>query len=132
MRITEDLPSFSAVGSPSTANLSIPITATYAAIYLEHRHGAGAALATKAEIAANLGNIKLVVDGTVLWNISAANLIKLNDFYGIPQADGILPLMFARPYFEDVLAQDNFALGTAGLRNATLEVEIVAGVTTLN
>lgn len=128
MRLLDDLPSFSAVAAGETANLSIPVTATYAAIHIEHRHGAGSALATKAEIAANLGAIRLVVDGTVLWNITAANLIKLNDYYKFIWEDGVLSLVFSRPYFEDVLAQDNFALGTADIRNATLEVEIKSGV----
>ena len=123
------LPSFNAVAPGQVASVALPLTQDYTAVYLDLVHGAGSTAMTQANQSSLIEYVKLMLNGQTYWNISGANLVKLNNFYGIPAETGILPLAFTRPYMRDTLAEDNFRLGTANLRTATLEVKFSDTIT---
>lgn len=123
------LPSFNAVAPGQVASVALPLTQDYTAVYLDLVHGAGSTAMTQANQSTLIEYVKLMLNGQTYWNISGANLVKLNNFYGIPAETGILPLAFTRPYMRDTLAEDNFRLGTANLRTATLEVKFSDTIT---
>lgn len=121
--------SFNGVGAAQVANVSVPIGGpTYGAFYLSHKHTAST-LATTTEFATNVEQIKINLDGDRLIDMTGAQLIKLNDYYGYPQVTGYVPIMFARPEFLDPTEVRRFALGTLGVGSLTAEVKIKSGVT---
>jgi len=135
------LPSFAAVAAGQTATVRFPETATYSAVMLDIKHGAGVAM-TSALMKTHIANLKLKVaprkggGAITVWDLTGAEYIALLDYYEVPREDGILPLIFARNWLRDVpgvpdgRAGDRFALGTADLSNVTLEVTFDATVIT--
>lgn len=127
--ITRELPSFNAVGAGQVANLSLPVGgSTYRCIVLEFKHTASTACAI-ADFGTHIENIKVKVDGEPIIDISGAELVMLNQYYGIPMVAGNFIIPFTRPEFMDVLEEQRFALGTKGVRNLTLEVKIASATT---
>lgn len=125
--ILREFSAFNGVGANQNANLSVPVGGpTYGGFYFEHSHAG--ALATEAQFAANITSIKVKLDGDSLIDMSGAQLIKLNDYYGYPQITGYIPLLFARPEFLDPAEVKRFALGTAGVGSLTVETKVAAGV----
>jgi len=125
--ILREFQSFNGVGAGQTANINLVAGGpVYSAFIIKYSHTAST-LATKAIFSTDIENIKIKLGGEVLWNISGANLVFLNDYYGYPMVDGYFPIMFARPEFLDALEQRRFALGTAGVRSLTVEIKVKAG-----
>ncbi len=119
----------SAVQAGQTANVRIDVGGpTHRAILIDYRE-TDSTLATDAECIADIERIEFIVDGETFWDLSAAELIMLNDYYGLPRVAGRLPLYFARPEFFSVAEEDNLAFGTLGVRAARLEVTLASGAT---
>ena len=138
-KLIQELPAAGAVTPGQVATFRVPETAAYSKLLLKVKHTAGNAAMTKADQKTNIENVKLKVapkggGSTEIWDISGEEFIELNDFYQVATEDGILPLLFARPWLRDVpglpdgRAEDRFALGTADLGNVTLEIKLASGV----
>lgn len=133
---TRELPSFSNVQPGGKANVGLEPTKRYAGVLLEVRHddgGGPGALMTKADMKTYLAEITLRLSGAnfgtdEVWEISGENMIVLNDFYGVPSATGVLPLMFALQYWDQPDFSDFFSLGTADLKSVELDVKLDASV----
>jgi len=123
---------FNAVGAGQTANLSIAVGGyVYQALFLKVKHDPGAAPGTKMT-AANfkilIESIKVKVNGDSLIDVSGAELLILNDFYGYPRADGVFPIIFKRPEFIDPTDEVRFALGTQNVDTVSVEVKLAAAI----
>ena len=127
-RAHQKLPSFNAVAPGSVASLNIPTTDTYTAIYVGIRHGSNTKM-TAVNMKTLIEEIKLVLNGNVMWQLSGGDYVSLLEFYGIDIQAGVLPLVFALPYMDQASNGDIFALGTADLRTAVLEIKLASGVT---
>lgn len=120
--------SFNAVGAGQTANITVPVGGpVYERFYIKHTHTAGT-LADAAALAANLERVQVKIDGDALIDLSGADLLTLNNFYGIPFTAGYLVIPFVRPEFMDVREELRFAIGTADVRQLSIEVKVKAGV----
>lgn len=130
------LQSFSNVQPGAVANVALPVNRAYAGVLLEVRHddggGAGAKM-TLTDMKSNISEIRLRLSSDrwgseKFWEIAGDDYLTLNDYYGVPSADGVLPLLFAGQYWSNPQFSDAFALGTADLKTAELEVKLASGV----
>lgn len=120
--------SFNAVAAGAVANVSVPVAGpTYGLFILELTDDS--ALATTAEFASLVELIKIKLNGDEVVEMTGAELVNLNTFYGYPQVTGGVPLMWRRPEFLDPLEEMRFALGTADLGSCTIEVTLASGAT---
>ncbi|WP_085908074.1 major capsid protein P2 [Kiloniella majae] len=127
-RALQKLPSFNAVAPGSVASLNIPTTDTYSAIFVGIRHGSDTKM-TVTNMKTLVEEIKLVLNGRVMWQITGADYIAKLNFYGIDIQAGVLPLVFALPYMDNAVNGDVFSLGTSDLRTAVLEIKLSSGIT---
>lgn len=123
-----EMESFSNVAPGAIATANLPVTKAYYGIMLKIQHGASPALMTKAQMKTLLKDIRLQIAGPNIptdrvWELSAQNLIVRNDFYRIPSADGVLPLIFAEPYWDNPVNEARFKLGTQDLTSVQIQVE---------
>lgn len=121
--------SFNAVAAGAVANLSIPTGGyVYNAIVLQYKETASTP-APKATFAADIESVKVKVNGDTLIDLTGAQLVDFNDFYGYSMPNGYMPIMFRRPEFLDVASEHRFALGTKGVLSVTVEVKIKSSAT---
>lgn len=121
--------SFNAVAAGAVANLSIPTGGyVYGAVMLEYKETDGS-LADAATFGTDIELIKIKVNGDTLVELTGAQLVDYNNYYGYNQGGGYFPVMFRRPEMLDVASENRFALGTAGVGSVTVEVTIASGAT---
>jgi len=114
----------SAVQPGQKANVRIDTGGpTHGVLLLRLKTGASV-LAADATFISDITNIKVIRDGHEHWDLSAAELIKYNDYYGLPRSTGNLPIYFARPEMLSRAEEDNLAFGTADVRAARVEVTL--------
>jgi len=114
----------SAVQAGQKANVRIDTGGpTHAALIIRYRSGLSV-LASDATLKADLTNIKVIRDGHEHWDLSAAELIMMNDYYGLPRSTGNLPIFFARPEMLAREEEDNLAFGTADVKSARVEITL--------
>lgn len=96
---------------------------------------AGAA-ATKAQIQAQVTNIRVVVDGITKFELSGTDAVYIAEYYrpgivgtGCVGNTGVVPIFFARPWMEALQNQDAPAYGLAGVDSFTVEINLGAGAT---
>lgn len=96
---------------------------------------AGAA-ATKAQIQAQVSNIRVVVDGITKFELPGTDAIYIAEYYrpgvvgtGCVGNTGILPIFFARPWMEALQNQDAPAYGLAGIDSFTVEITLAVAAT---
>lgn len=130
-----EMQSFANVAASAVATAPLPVTRAYSRVLLEIRHdtsgggGAASTLMTQSDMATHIEEVRIRVThmqrGTVtLWEITGEDLIEcINDFPGIASADGVLPLVFAHPYWDNPSSEDMFRLGTADLTSVQIEVK---------
>lgn len=84
--------------------------------------------ATDAQIAAQITNIRLLMDGVVKYELSGADALMLANFYRPWRTanDGTLPLFFARPWLERQDNQDAPAWGLKATDSCSIEVTTTA------
>lgn len=117
------LPSMAPVAAGKRASVQLPKGPTYHAIILKHTDDGSAA--NEATTKANLTNIRLKINGTVRWELSATRVIDLlNKYYGYAFKDGYLYIPLARQYFDSPSETDFLAWGTKNVRTIQLEVDI--------
>jgi hypothetical protein len=103
----------------------------------------GATAATKAQIVAQVANIKLTVNSKTKFELTGAQAVAREEFYRTgsvsPGDNGILPLTFHRPWMqtenESVSGfsnQDGPAWGTVGLNSVQIEVTMASAAVTID
>lgn len=92
-----DLPDFNAVAAGGRPTLDVPAQGMYHAIPLTYGTTAVGG-PTRAAMEADVEEVRIKLNGKDQRIFSAAQLFKLNDYYGVPFADGRLPIYFS-PYW---------------------------------
>ena len=127
-RIIKELPAFQAIAAGQEATLNAPVGLTYHQILLRYIADVTATPtdATPAVFAADIDEIRWVIDAETKWQLSGAELNALNNYYQVPAIDGAFPLLFSRPWQRTMGGEDEIAYGTAGgsVQTATLEIDI--------
>jgi len=140
MRLLQTLPGFNSVGHGQKAESNLAVGPTYDNIHLElfasHPTIGGGApvLVTLANLGTHVSFINLIADGTkIVRRVTPAllsaylqrkNLLsRLADSAGTAIKSAVLP--FADPTRPEVVGQDSTALGTLGIKQLILQVELL-------
>lgn len=125
MRRFAELGSFQNVVAGSKATLDLPVDRRYHALKIGYIAGAGAVAATRATMEADISLIRLLLDGVVQWELSAAQYFAILDIHGYPVTSGVIPLHFSEPWRRSPQGEDNLAWAVAGeVRTFQVEIEI--------
>jgi len=130
MRLFKKMPSFNAVAPGQTAICNVPVGMSYHQFRIRYKAGATPTDATEAVFGTDFSEIRLLVDGDVKWRLTGNELIALNKYYGIYDSgfvDGVLQMLFSRPWHRTAQAEDLTRLGTADVQTLTLEIDLAAG-----
>lgn len=125
------LPTPQGIGAGQTATLNLPLGPTYDRIDIEMKTGGGAGTdVAVADWGTNIDDIRLKVDGRTQIEISAADLVKHNQFYKLDLVDGVLSLHLNAPWARTIGGEDLGGYGTAGgMSSFTLEIDLKSGIT---
>lgn len=119
------------IGAGQTASVNLPLGLTYNRLYI--RCNAQISGSPKDLAAADWGTvvdeIRLMVNGDARITITAADLVKMNTYYGFAPKAGVLDLFLSRPWMRTIGGEDQTAYGTIGMSTFTLEIDIKAGQT---
>ena len=118
--------------SNTVSTLQIPAYGKIQSLFLRFTTGAGADN-TEAEIRAQVGNIRLTINGRDIVNCTAARLYDLYEVMGpnatVPAGtNGVLELNIGRLVFTDPQVRDLFGFGTADV--TSIQVQVTAGTLT--
>lgn len=123
MKRFASLSSFTPVTPGSTTTLSPTPDRRYQAAYLLYKGGA----ATRANIEADIGRIRVKLDGATQWELTAQQLLAFQEVRGYPFIDGCIPLHFAEPWMRAITGEDAGALPLQGnVGSFEIEIEIDA------
>lgn len=120
MLLTKKNLPFNNVVADGVASISLPLGDTYERIIL--------VLGGTAFTKAMLTDIKVKLNGKVIWQTTGSRLDAINKYKGIFDAAGLLTLDFTEIKARDEVGQSIGAIPTAGQANFTLELTI-AGAT---
>lgn len=126
------LPTASGAAAGQTAIFECAIGPTYERFDFELNVDVGG---TPTDVAAeNWGNyiddIRVIVDSSTRIEITADDLVMLNQFYGLPVTDGVLALHLTSPYARTINGEDIGAYGTySGVTSLNIEVDFKSGIT---
>ena len=126
--IIERSRSFNAVAAGQTATIDLPTTRIYRGLRLLYGTGTAGG-PTRANMEAEVTEIRIKVNGKVQRRFSAAQLFAINAYHGKAVEDGILPIFFAEPWRRTVQGEDGLAWGMADVDTFQVEVDIAAGAT---
>jgi len=128
------MPTPGGIGPGQTATVSFPIGLTYERFYIEMNVDATPRDVPVAEWGDYVGEIRLLVDGEVTYQIDAKDLVSLNKFYNQPMIAGTLPIFLSRPWMRTMDGEDQTAYGTgpnangaASVSTFTMELELKTG-----
>lgn len=128
-RILREQISFQAVAPGQIATADLPV-GDVAYHHLRIGYGTGTAGGpTRANMEAEIERIRLLLNGVVQREFTAAELFALNAYHGVAVQDGVLPIFLSEPWRRSVQGEDSLAWGTADVRTFQVEVEIAAGAT---
>lgn len=122
------LPSVMAVAAGATANLNIPVGPTYRNLGILYNRGGAAA--TEAQMISDLTKLRLKINGTVRYEVSASDYIAMLKQMGFSIVSGFLPIMLAPVTARTPEMEESLAWGTANVTNLTLEVDIAGAAPT--
>lgn len=111
-----------------TAQIQPDPFGTYFGLRLYYKRGGAAA--TPAQIASDLTEIRVLLNGTIQWQLTGAQLQMVNAVRGISPDNGEVPLWFMEPYRKTEQVQDRRSWGMVGIDQFTVEVDIAAGAVT--
>ncbi len=119
------------IGAGQTASVNLPLGLTYERLYIRLNIQDGTAVdVAAADWGTYIDEIRLMVDGDSKIQITAADLVKLNQFHGQSMKDGALPLFLSRPWMRTISGEDQTGYGTnGGMASFTLEMDLKAGIT---
>ncbi len=131
------LENFSNVASGGLATVELPAGSrgyAYHSVLLQIKHN-NAVLMTQAEMLTKIRAIKVIISGAGHNNdriieLSAKSLLMLNKFYKLSGKDGLLPLYFAAPYWDNPQNESRFKLGTSDLSNVHVQVQLTSDTVT--
>lgn len=126
-RRLEIMPTPQGVGPNQTATVNLPIGPTYNTILINAEVVAtGLGFPAGTYINPSIfKDLRLVVNGTNRIEIAVTDLVKLNDYYGVPTQPGVLALHLSQPWTRTILGEENTAYGTAtGVSSLTLEIDL--------
>lgn len=132
MRVIRKMPTPVGIGAGQTASVTLPRGLTYHRFYIGARanFGAGVVDVPEANWDDLFSEIRLMVDSATKIQLTGADLVALNNYYGHTHKAGVLPLMLSRPWGRTPQGEDQTAYGTnGGMRSFTLEMDIKPGVT---
>ncbi|MGF1609733.1 MAG: major capsid protein P2 [Kiloniellales bacterium] len=131
-RLLKKMPNGSGIGAGQTATFNLPLGLSYHQLLIRMSADPAGGVAFVDIAAANwagvLGEIRLLIDGSVKIRADAADLVSLWQYYGQTIANGVLPIFLGRPWQRTAQGEDAPAYGTAGVQSMTLEIDIVAGI----
>lgn len=80
-----------------------------------------------AKIADYVDTFTIEIDGRAVWELTAAELLKWNDYQNIATSEGVLRIPFGAPgQHNDDMAEDAYHLGTASFRQVRLKIKTKA------
>lgn len=129
-RTLKKMPTPLGIGPGQTASVSLPLGLTYERFYISMNVDSTPRDVPVSAWGDYIDEIRLMVDGESKIQITAADLVKLNQFYGQEMVAGELPLFLSRPWMRTINGEDQTAYGTAGGMAAfTLEMDLKSGIT---
>lgn len=127
MRDIVSLKDFSSVGANQRATLDIAPGPVFHGLFFEFKRGG--ALATQAQMEADISLIRLKLNGKVQREFTPAQLFKILAAYNQPIVTGYLYVPFSEPWARTPLGEDGLAWGTGeGVETFQISVDIAAGV----
>lgn len=125
--IHDQMPDFQNIAAGSKALCRPALGQTY--LWMEFYHTIATVAATKAQLQAQVSNMRVVVDGVVKFELTGTDAIYLAEYYraNCVAATGIIPIFFARPWMEDLRNQDAPAYGLAGVDSFAIEITLAGG-----
>lgn len=128
MRRYEQMPTPGSIAPGQTATVNLPLGPTYHRLNIDMfaaAIGDTPVAIDPAEWADYIGEMRLVVNGDTRIEIDAADLVKINRYYGQVADPGVLPLFLSQPWMRTRGGEDNTAYGTAaGMASFTLELDL--------
>jgi hypothetical protein len=111
---------------------TIPTTGTHTALYLRCLTSGGVAL-TAAQIASNLANITIRLDGEQIIQADAQFLLALQQYYAAcdnaANVAGVLPIFYTRRYLPTPEQRVRTALGMNGKSSYAVEIDLGSTIT---
>lgn len=132
-RPVKKMPTPLGIGAGQTATVQLPLGLTYHRFYIRMNvdvSGTATDVAV-ADWGTYIDEIRLIVDGDVKWQMDAADLVKMNQFYGQTMVAGVLPIFLSRPWMRTLGGEDQTAYGTAAgsIDNFAMEIDLKTGIT---
>lgn len=124
MRRRITLPSFNAVGAGQTATLDVPLGRLYHGIFIRYKK-----TATRAQIEADVKEIRVLINGKAQRRYSAAQLFTMLDMIGYSFQAGIIPIFFSEPNRRTIDGEEGLAWGTADIATFQIEIDIASTAT---
>lgn len=118
------------VGAGQTASVQLPLGLTYERLYIYANVDGTPRDVPVSDWGDYIDEIRLLVDGDTKIQITAADLVKLNTYYGQSMKAGVLPLFLARPWMQTIEGQLQTAYGTkGGITSFAIEMDLKTGIT---
>lgn len=115
------------LNSNSIAIIEVPTGLTYYGFDLYITDAAGAEI-TRSAMTAEIGDVRVVVNGETFINLSLAEIHSLNDYYlgrrGASLANSIAVIDLCERHLRDPLHSRALAWGTADVQNLRIELEL--------
>lgn len=130
-RSLRKMPTPRGIGAGQTAACNLILGSTYEILYIRMRvDDGGVADVAPANWGDYLGEIRILKDGDTVYQIDAADLVKLNTYYGQAMKPGVLPIFLSRPWMRTIGGEDETSYKTnGGVSTLDVEMDIKAGVT---
>lgn len=127
------MPDAQTVTAGSTSTIKPPLGNSYDRFDIYLTAGGTPAAVALANWGTYVGEIRLIVNGTVTWRMDAADLVKYNSWHG-PQymddlEDGVLPIYLAQPWARTAGGEKSGRYKTMGLDTFTMEIDLKSGQT---
>jgi hypothetical protein len=129
MREIISVPSLSAVAAGQTATLDLPARDVYHGLIFTYTPGAVPAAANEATMKADLGNIRLKINGIVVREHTASQYLDILKFYQQEFEPGIFPIYFSEPWRTAAQGEDALSWGMQDVSNFQVEIDIASGAT---
>lgn len=125
-------PNVSGIAAGAVATGQIPTSGTHYITFLRCLTAAGVGL-TRAQIINDIGDIRVRINGQLVVEATATFLLDLQKYYGDTNVaaiagnlNGIIPIMWTRPYFSTDSERSVFALGMEDVSSFQIDVQILA------
>lgn len=111
------------VAPGATSNTDIPRDRRYFALHIFPKAKNAAGNADLVAVTDMIESVRLSVNGVLMLDVKASELLAIADFIGSTAADGELPLYFSEPPRASVLGEEATSWDLFGQSKATLEIK---------